>query len=274
MFDGILSAITQPVASLVGSGLGFVGQNQANQKNWDIAQASNEVTRQLQEDSQTFNADQARIDREFQASQISSQQAYNASEAQKARDYATQMANTSYQRAVGDLKAAGLNPMLAYTNGGATTPNAAAANAGAASGSRASSGQGSASSVAPMLNSFNAFQNSANAIADLMNKAEQNQLLKAQTNESDERANLTRAQYFNELDLNPYVKKKVDYLLAQIGLTQSQQRLTSAQTADVYQNIGIKAPEAEKATNAWGRFVAPYLKDVGNLGGAIRSFTK
>lgn len=57
---------------------------------------------------------------------------YNAAEAQKVRDYETMMANTSYQRAVQDLKKAGLNPILAAGNMGAATPTVTAASSGLA----------------------------------------------------------------------------------------------------------------------------------------------
>lgn len=46
----------------------------------------------------------------------------NKKEAKRNRNFQERMSGTAYQRAVVDMKKAGINPMLAYMKGGASTP--------------------------------------------------------------------------------------------------------------------------------------------------------
>lgn len=64
---------------------------------------------------------------------------YNSAEALANREWQEHMSSTAYQRAVEDMKKAGLNPILAFANGGASTPGGSAGTISGASMGLASS---------------------------------------------------------------------------------------------------------------------------------------
>jgi hypothetical protein len=147
---------------IFGSVLGYLGQRETNSANQSINQSN-----------LAYNAEEAQANR-----------VWSADQARMQRDYQTEMANTSWQRGVKDMQAAGLSPMLAYSKGGAISPQ----------GAMGSSSAASATSPIPMQNVMSSAVDTANKLATRDLISAQTDASKASAGQSDAAARQLDAQ--------------------------------------------------------------------------------
>lgn len=165
-----------------------------NQVALDFSREQNAFNANEANVARSWNAGQAQEARDWNAAQSGIERTFNAEEAAKNRSFQEQMSNTQYQRATKDMQAAGINPMLAVSQGGAGNVSGGSASTSAPQTSAAQGGQASGAAASPSGLARGAQAQQFNYLASAISTAAQVGQMVAGVRQMDAQTDKTKAE--------------------------------------------------------------------------------